>query len=63
MFRGRLATGTSAHLNDINSLTANYEITRTLRSLLESQCEKNQSYCRFLASFLKFTAAVNVLIT
>ena len=36
-------TDTSAHLNDINSLTANYEITRTLRSLLESQCEKNQS--------------------
>ena len=53
----------------INTLTADYEITRRLCSLPEGQTTSyhvlthiKKSTCRFLSSFLKTVAAVKVLI-
>ena len=52
-----------------NTLTVNYEVTRKLRSLLGCQTTSylmctnvEKSNCRFMASFLKIAAAVNVFI-
>ena len=53
-------------MNTINTLTANYEITRGLCTQTTSYfvlTKVKKSNCHFLASFLKIAETVNVLST